>query len=223
MALSADRSCALDRRIGGLLRDPVDKALRVLIATLFQGCDRRKTVLGCRGVAGGEDRGLRELQGRGDARVAFFAELRLKRRQRLGVVRPEYVFGRGETLFRIGIGEGQRSHRALDGASKRVVDADLLEGGDAGIGNGFAGLGVEHRAGGGLVGDDFIGWINEKAIVGQRFENGRGLRRRLGGQLSDRGCGLGKLVVEEFRQRVVDGVGAGDRCERYDSEDTDRT
>ena len=181
MALRAVCSRALHRRIGGLLRDPVDEALRVLVAALLQRRDRRETVLGRRGVAGGEDRGLGELQGRGDARVAFLGELRLKRRQRLGVVRPEYVLGRGEALFGVGIGEGQRSHRALDGAAKRVVDADLLEGGGAGIGNRLAGLGVEHRAGGGLVGDDFIGLIDHEAVVGQRFENGGGLRRRLGG------------------------------------------
>ena len=181
IALRADCSRALHRRIGGLLRNPFDEALRVLVAALFQCRNRRETVLGRCAVAGGEDRGLGELQGRGDARVAFLGELGLKRRQRLGVVCSEYVLGRGETLFRIGIGEGQRSHRALNGAPKRVVDADLLECGGAGIGNRLAGLGVEQRAGGGLVGDDFVGLIDEKAIVGQRFENGGGLRRRFGG------------------------------------------
>ena len=61
-----------------------------------------------------------------------------------------------------------------------------------------------------------------QAIVAERFQNGGGLRRRLGGQFADRGCGLGKLVVEELRQRVVDGVGAGGRCERHEGEDADR-
>jgi hypothetical protein len=32
---------------------------------------------------------------------------------------------------------------------------------------------------------------------------------------------LGKLVVEEFSQRIVDGVGAGGCCERHDGQDAD--
>ena len=54
-----------------------------------------------------------------------------------------------------------------------------------------------------------IGGIDHEAIVAERLQNGCGLRRRLGGQFADRGGGLRKLVVEELRQRVVDGVGAG--------------
>ena len=53
-----------------------------------------------------------------------------------------------------------------------------------------------------------IGGIDHEAIVAERVQNGGRLRRRLGGQFADRGCGLGKLVVEEPRQRVVDRVGA---------------
>ncbi len=163
-----------------------------------------------------------KLQSRGDARVAFLAELGLKRRQRLIVVCSEYVLGCGEALFGIGIGEGQRSHRALNGASKRIVDADLLEGGGLGIGNGFACFGVEQRARGSLVGDDVIGGIDHEAIVAKRLQDGGGLRRRLGGQFADRGGGLGKLVVEELRQRVVDGVGADRRREHDEGENPDR-
>ena len=106
MALRADCSGALHRRIGGLLRDPVDEALRVLVAALLQRCNRRETVLRRGAVAGGEDRGLCELQSRGDARVAFLGELGLKRRQRLGVVGREYVFGRLEALLGIGSWRG---------------------------------------------------------------------------------------------------------------------
>ena len=120
---------ALHRRVGGLLRDPVDEALRVLVAALLQRRDRGETILRRSAVAGGEDRRLGELQCGGDARIAFLGELRLKRRQRLGVVGPEHVLGRGEPLLGIGIGEGQRPHRAFDGASQRIVDADFLEGG----------------------------------------------------------------------------------------------
>ena len=89
-------------------------------------------------------------------------------------------------------------------------------------GIGFAGLGVEQRARGSLVGHDMIGGIDHEAIVAERLQNGRGLRRRLGRQFADRGRGLGKLVVEELRQRVVDGVGAGGGRERHEGEDTDR-
>ena len=84
------------------------------------------------------------------------------------------------------------------------MKAEALE-----LGMGLACLGVEQRASGSLVGDDVIGGIDEQPIVAERLQNGCGLRRRLGGQFADRGCGLRKLVVEELRQRVVDGVGAG--------------
>ena len=123
----------------------------------------------------------------------------------------EDVLGCGEALFRVGIGEGQRPHCALDGAAKGVVDTDFLEGGGVGVGNRLAGLGVEQRAGGGLVGDDVIGGIDHEAVVAERAQNGRGLRRRLCGQFSDCSSGLRKFIVEELGQRVVDGVGAGNR------------
>ena len=90
------------------------------------------------------------------------------------------------------------------------------------FGNGFAGLGVEQCARGSLVSHDMIGGIDHEAIVAERLQNGGGLRRRLGRQLSDRGCGLGKLVVEELRERVVDGVGASGGRERHESQDTDQ-
>ncbi len=197
------------RRIGGLLGERVDEALRVLVPSRFQRRDGRETVLRRSVFAGGEDRSLGEFQSRDDARVAFLGELGLERRQRLFVVGREHVPGRLEALLGIGARQGERAHCALDGASKRVVDSHLLEGGGVRIGNGFASLGVDERACGSLVGDDVIGGINEQAVVAERVQNGRGLRRRLGGQLDDRGRGLGELVGEELRQRVVDGVGAG--------------
>ena len=126
---------ALDRGIRRFLRDPINEALRVLIAAFLQRRDRGETVLLRGAVARRHDRGLGELECGGDARVAFLRELRLKRRQRLGVVGPEHVFGRRDPLLRIGIGEGQRTHRAFDGASQRVVDAHFLEGGGVDAGN----------------------------------------------------------------------------------------
>jgi hypothetical protein len=53
-----------------------------------------------------------------------------------------------------------------------------------------------------------IGCIDHEAIVAKRLQNGGGLGRRLGGEFADCGRRLGKFVVEEFRQRVADGVGA---------------
>ena len=125
-------------------------------------------------------------------------------------MRPEYVLGACQALLGIRIGKAQRSHRALDGAAERVVDANLLESRSAGIGNGLAGLRVEQSPRGGLVSDDMIGGIDHQAIVGERFQNCGGLRRRLGGQFADCGGCLRKLVVEKFRERVVDRVSAGD-------------
>ena len=59
-----------------------------------------------------------------------------------------------------------------------------------------------------------IGGIDQQAIVAERLQNGRGLRRRLGRQLADRSLGLREFVVEKLRQRVVDRVGAGGGRER---------
>ena len=69
-------------------------------------------------------------------------------------------------------------------------------------------LALRIAPGGGLVGDEMIGRIDQQAIVAERVQNGRGLRRRLGRQFADRRLGLRKFVVEELGQRVVDGVGA---------------
>jgi hypothetical protein len=62
-----------------------------------------------------------------------------------------------------------------------LLTRTFLKSGGAGIGYRLARFGVEQGAGGVLVGDDFIGLIDHEAIVGQRFENGGGLRRRLCG------------------------------------------
>ena len=139
----------------------------------FRRRDRRQPVLRRSGVAGGEDRRLGKPQRRCDARIAFLGELRLQRRQRLCVMGLEHVRGRGKPLLGIGIGEGQRSHRALDRASKRVVDAHLLEGRGVDAFNRRASLGVEDRAGGGLIGDEAIAGIDQQAIVAERLQNGR--------------------------------------------------
>jgi len=49
---------------------------------------------------------------------------------------------------------------------------------------------------------------NAFAGAAERFENRGGLRRGLRSQFSDRLLGLGKLVVEEPHQRIVERVGA---------------
>ena len=67
-----------------------------------------------------------------------------------------------------------------------------------------------------------IGGIDQQAIVAERLENGRGLRRRLGRQLADRRRGLRKFVVEKLGQRVVDGVGAGRGREHEQRENPER-
>ena len=60
----------------------------------------------------------------------------------------------------------------------------------------------------GLVGHDVIGGVDQKPIVAERFQDRGGLRRRLGREFADRRLGLGKLVVEKPRQRIVERVGA---------------
>ena len=130
---SADVGGGLDLRIGRLLVELVDQALRVLVAAGLQRLDRRKPI-------------RRRSPGRSSPTIAAtasfsasatrgslsLASCALQRRQRLGVARPEHVSGRGEPLLRIGIGERQRAHRALDGDAQRVVDPHLLEGGGVG-------------------------------------------------------------------------------------------
>src|SRR5208282_1642757 len=69
---------------------------------------------------------------------------------------------------------------------------------------------------------DMIGRIDQQAIVAERLQNGCGLWRRLGSQLADCRRGLRKFVVEKFRQRVVNGVGAGGACEREQRQDAER-
>ncbi len=156
-------------------------------------------------IAGRDDRGDGELQRVGDARIAFLGELGLDRGQRLGVAALEHVFGRGEALLGIGIGEGQRADRAFDGAAQRVVDAHFLERG--GVGDRRAGLCV----------DDFS--------VGGRDRRRRGCAgsnsRRLSPSASRIAAPCGgasaasspiafslsaNLSVEEPRERVVEGV-----------------
>ncbi len=98
-----------------------------------------------------------------------------------------------------------------------LLTRTFLKADGLGAGNGRACLGVDERAVGGLVGDDMIGGIDHEAIVAERVQNGRGLRRRLGGEFADRLLALRELVVEELGQRVVDSVGPGrDRREQRD-------
>ena len=140
--------------------------------------------------------------------IAFFCELRLKRRQRLRVAGREHVLRRLKPLLGIGIGERERSHRALNGISERIVDADLLEGGGVDAFNRRAGLGVEDCARGGLIGDEMVGGIDQQAVVAERIQNRRRLRGRFGRQFADCGLSLRELVGEELGQRVVERIGA---------------
>ncbi len=52
-----------------------------------------------------------------------------------------------------------------------------------------------------------IGRIDQQAVVAERVENRRSLRRRGGGQLIDRLQSIGKLVGEKQRQRIVEAIG----------------
>ena len=187
------------------------RTLRVLIAARLKRRDRRQTVGDGGAVASGEDRRLGELESGGDARIVFLRELGLKGGQRLGVAGREHVLRRLEALLGIGTGEGERSHRALNGVSERVVDADLLERFRLDAFDRRAGLGVEDGAGDRLVGDEMIGGIDEEAIVAERVQNRGRLRRRLGSQFADRLLALGKLVSEESSQGVVERIGASRR------------
>ena len=67
-----------------------------------------------------------------------------------------------------------------------------------------------------------IGGIDQQAIVAERFEDRRSLRRRLGREFADRCLGLRKLVVEKLRQRVVERVGAGGARRREKRENPER-
>ena len=67
-----------------------------------------------------------------------------------------------------------------------------------------------------------VGGIDQQAIVAERLENRRGLRRRLGRQFGDRLLGLRKFVVEKLRQRVVERVGAGDGRKREQGQNAER-
>ncbi len=67
-----------------------------------------------------------------------------------------------------------------------------------------------------------VGGIDQEPIVAERVQNSRSLWRGLSGQLGDRRCGLGKLVVQKLGQRVVDGVGAGGGCEHKQRDDAKR-
>ncbi len=199
---------ALERGIVGLGRDFVDQALRVLIAALLERRDRREAI----GRGGArierEDRRARLAQRRGGARIALLGELRLERRQRLGVARFEHRFGRRDALLRVGIGEGQRAERRLDRAAQRVVDANLLEGIDVDARQLLAGLGVDHVAGLGAIDQDMRDRIDQQAIVAERLEDRRRIRRPARREFADRLFGARELVVEELRQRVVERVGA---------------
>ena len=220
---NAEFGGAFHRGVGRLLRDLVDQALRVLVAPRLQGVDRRKPILGRRAVARDQDGGAGEPERIGDARIAFLGELRLKRRQRVGVARPEDVFRRGETLLRIGVREGHRAHRAFDGAAQRVIDAHLLESGGFLGRNCLTGLGVEECPRRGFIGHDVIGGIDQQAIVAERFEDRRSLGRRFRREFADRCLGLGKLVVEKARQRIVQRVGAGGAGHEEKNEKTKST
>ena len=50
--------------------------------------------------------------------------------------------------------------------------------------------------------------IDQPAIVAERFQDCCRLRRRLGGQFTDRVLGPGEFVIEKFGQRVVERIGA---------------
>ena len=64
-----------------------------------------------------------------------------------------------------------------------------------------------------------IGGIDHEPIVAERFQNGRRLPGRLGGEFVNRLLALRELVGEEIGQRVVDGVGSGrDRREQRDGD-----
>ena len=89
--------------------------------------------------------------------------------------------------------------------AERVVDPHLLEG--VGVGDRGAGLGVDDRPVRLAGGDDVIGRVDQQAVVAESVEDRRSLGRRGGGELIDRLQGIGKLVGEEQRQRIVEAVG----------------
>jgi hypothetical protein len=215
----------LDCRIGRNLRERLDEALRVLIAAFLQCRDRRETVLRRRPVARCQDRGPSQPQGRHDPGVTLLRELRLERRQRLGVTGFEHVLRRREPLLRISAGERQRSDRPLDGLPQRVVDAYLLEGGCFRGRNRLSGFCVKERSCRSLICHDVIGRIDQQPIVSERVEDCGPLRRRLGREFADRLLGLGKLVVEKPRQGVVERVsarGAGKSQTREEGEGAEK-
>ncbi len=210
---------ALDRRVGRLLHELVDQALCVFVATFLQRCDRREAVLRRRAFAGREDRRAGEFQRIGDARVGFLLELRLERRQRLDVASLEHVAGRRHPLLRIRVGQGQRPDRALNGLAQRVVDPHFLESGDVGLRDRLARLGVEHRSRRRPVGDEMIGGVEQQAIIAERIQYRGGLRRRLGGQFTDRFLALRKLVGEKAGQGVIERVRLCRRRERQQGDE----
>ena len=68
-----------------------------------------------------------------------------------------------------------------------------------------------------------IGRVDQQAVVAESLEDRRGLGRRGGGELTDRLLGIGKLVGEEQRQRIVEAVGPrrageGEGAEKGDDE-----
>ena len=158
----APRRRALDRRIGRLLGDRVDEALRVLVAARLQRRDRGEAILRSRRCRWSRrSRPAASFERGGDARIALLGELRLERRQRLGVARVEHVAPAALRRFS-GSGLASVSEPIAPSMAllQRVVDAHLLEGGGVGAGDRLAGLRVDERAVGGLVGDDMIGGID---------------------------------------------------------------
>ena len=159
-------------------------------------------------VAGGEDRGPRVLERGGHAWIAFLGELRLEGRSALAsrVLNTSSAASRrfsGSGLARVSdpIAPSIALRRAL--LTRTFLKA-------AALGREWlAGLGVDQRAGRGLVGHEMIGGVDHEAIVAERFEDSRGLRRRLRREFANGFFGLRKLVLEEPREGVVKRVGLG--------------
>jgi len=125
---------------------------------------------------------------------------------------------RGDALGGVGRQQGQAAERGLDGAAQAVVEA---HGGGAvrQLVDGSAGCGIDDLAVG-LRDENFLGvGIGRQPVLAQRADDRKGERIARRRDRADRFLGIGKFVIGEFGDRVLERAREGRQREGGDQKD----
>ena len=158
--------------------------------------------LGCVGLVE-QDRGAGLGEGRLGGLVGFLGERAVDHGKRALVMALEHRLRGRDPLGGIGRQQRQAAERCLHGAAQAVVETDgggtVRQLVDRGAGGGVDDLAVGARY------ENLLGLrIGRQPSVLQRADDGKGQRIARGGDHADRLVGVGKIVIGEFGDRILE-------------------